>query len=249
VVTGAAKGIGESTARALAREGAAVAVLDVDERGAGVGESLGGGSIFVRCDVSRAEDVAAAFARVRRELGSIDILVNNAGIQHYGTVADTSEDDWDRVLGVNLKSAFLCAKYAVPAMIERGRGVIINVASVQAFHSQPNVAAYATSKSALLGLTRSIAVDFGPRIRCVAVCPGAVDTPMLRAAAETNPAPAEVQQQSGWAHLLERIATPDEIAETIVFLASDKASFITGEAIRVDGGLGVALPGAKAKRV
>jgi NAD(P)-dependent dehydrogenase (short-subunit alcohol dehydrogenase family) len=150
-------------------------------------------------------------------------------------------------MNVNLKSAFLCAKHAIPHMLQRGTGVIINIASVQAFHSQPNVAAYTTAKTALLGLTRSIAVDYGPSIRCLAVCPGAVDTPMLQSAAQANPETPDAQDHAAWAHLLNRIATPDEIAELIAFLTSDKASFMTGQAVRIDGGLGVPLPGPKAK--
>src|SRR5687767_4469345 len=179
VVTGAANGIGEATAQLLAREGARVALLDVDERGRGVAESLGGCAFF-NCDVSDSAAVEHTLDQVRQALGPVEILVNNAGIQRYGSVVGTSETEWDQVMAVNLKSAYLCAKFAIPQMRQLGRGVIINVASVQALQCQPEVAAYATSKAALLGLTRSIAVDFAPVVRCIAVCPGAVDTPMLR---------------------------------------------------------------------
>jgi NAD(P)-dependent dehydrogenase (short-subunit alcohol dehydrogenase family) len=175
----------------------------------------------------------------------VDILVNNAGIQHYGTVTETSEQEWDRVLGINLKSAFLCSKAAIPSMMARGRGVIINVASVQAFLSQHRVAPYTTSKTALLGLTRSIAVDYAPQIRCVAVCPGTVDTPMLRDAVQLSPNPQEVLDECNQMHPVKRIATPDEVADLILFLASDKAGFITGQPIRIDGGLGLSIGGSK----
>jgi NAD(P)-dependent dehydrogenase (short-subunit alcohol dehydrogenase family) len=225
-----------------------VVLLDVDEQGAAVAQSIGNGATFIQCDVSRSENVATAFAQITKDIGSIEILINNAGIQRYGTAADTTEPVWDEVMAVNVKGAFLCAKHAIPSMLNRGKGVIINIASVQALHSQPNVAAYTTAKSALLGLTRSIAIDFGPQIRCLAVCPGAVDTPMLRDAAQSNPAPADVQQNSAWAHPLGRIASPNEIAELIVVLTSEKASFMTGEAVRIDGGLGIVLPGPKAKQ-
>ena len=243
VVTGAAKGIGEATARAFAADGAAVMLLDVDATGAQVAESLkGAGTRFFACDVSNAESVAQTFAQI----GPSDVLVNNAGIQTYGTVTATTECDWDRVMNVNLKSAYLCAKHAIPTMLQRRGGVIINVASVQAFQSQPNVAAYATSKAALLGLTRSIAVDYAPHIRCVAVCPGAVDTPMLHEAARDNPMSDDARRHAVASHLINRLASPQEIADLIVYLASDRAAFFTGEAIRIDGGLGVALPGQRA---
>ena len=182
---------------------------------------------------------------MREKFGSIDVLVNNAGIQRYGTVTETSEGEWDLVMNVNLKSAFLCSKYAIPHMIEAGGGVIVNVASVQSFLSQHNVAAYTSAKSALLGLTRSIAVDYSPTIRSVAVCPGTIDTPMLRDALALSPEPDQVMQECIDMHLMKRIGTPEEVANLIVFVSSPKAAFITGQAIRIDGGLGITIPGSK----
>ena len=246
VVTGGAKGIGESTAHMFLREGAKVAVLDQDEQaGAAVVADAGDRSLFISCDVSQGESVAAAFDQIERSLGDVDLLVNNVGIVSYGTVTDTSEEDWDRVLAVNLKSAFLCAKHAIPMMQRQGGGVVINVSSVQAFMSQEKVASYTSSKSALLGLTRSIAVDYAPEIRCVAVCPGTVDTSMLREAIKGAPDPEAMLRECDEMHLLKRIAQPEEVAELIVFLCDDKAAFITGQAIRFDGGLGVTILGSK----
>jgi NAD(P)-dependent dehydrogenase (short-subunit alcohol dehydrogenase family) len=148
-------------------------------------------------------------------------------------------------MNVNLKSIFLCCRHAIPYMREKENGVVINVASVQAFLSQPNVAAYTTAKSAILGLTRSIAIDYAPAIRCVAVCPGTIDTPMLRDSIALSPDPDEVMQECIDMHILKRIGKPEEVAELILFLCSDKAAFITGQAIRIDGGLGITIQGSK----
>jgi NAD(P)-dependent dehydrogenase (short-subunit alcohol dehydrogenase family) len=245
VVTGAAKGIGQACARAFAREGAAVALLDVDKSANSRVAEPGEHAKYFSCDVSKSGEVANTFEAIRKSIGEISVLVNNAGIQTYGTCTETSEADWDRTINVNLKSQFLCAKYAIPSMQARGGGVVINLASVQAFVSQNNVAAYTTSKTAILGLTRSIAVDYAPTIRCVAVCPGTVDTPMLRDAIKLSRDPTEVLDECNQMHPVKRIGTPEEIAELILFLASDKAGFITGQPIRIDGGLGLSIGGSK----
>src|SRR5678815_4994662 len=153
--------------------------------------------------------------------------------RRYGTITETSVDDWDLVMNVNLKSLFLCSKYAIPFMLQKQKGVIINIASVQAFVSQPKVAAYTTSKTAILGLTRSIAVDYSPYIRCVAVCPGTIDTAMLRDSFALSPEPDEVLQECIDMHLAKRIGSPDEVAELVMYLSDGKASFITGQTIRI----------------
>ncbi len=242
VVTGAAKGIGASCATIFFEAGANVALLDIDvsER-----DPLDDRWLFIHCNVSVESEVQSALASVAERYGGVDILVNNAGIQRYGTVTETSVELWDEVMNVNLKSLFLCSKYAIPFMMEKKKGVIINVASVQAFVSQPKVAAYTTAKTAILGLTRSIAVDYSPYVRCVAVCPGTIDTPMLRKAFELSPDPEQVLQECIDMHPVKRIGTPDEIAELVMYLSDDKASFITGQAIRIDGGLGITIEGSK----
>jgi NAD(P)-dependent dehydrogenase (short-subunit alcohol dehydrogenase family) len=148
-------------------------------------------------------------------------------------------------MNVNVKGLFLAAKHAIPWMQRKGRGVVVNVASVQAFVSQKNVAAYTTAKSAILGLTRSIAVDYSPDIRSVAVCPGTIDTPMLRESFALSPDPEEVMRECAEMHPAGRIGTPEEVAALILFLAGDKASFITGQAFRIDGGLGITIGGSK----
>lgn len=246
VVTGGASGIGAATARLFYDEGATVVLLDIDGRGQALADSFGGRGRFMRCDVGNGTAVQQTFAALEYHYPTLDGLVNNAGIQTHGSVTGTTEDDWNRTLTVNLTSAFLCSKYAMPALLRADKPVIINVSSIQALVCEAGVAAYASSKAALLGLTRSIAVDYAPRLRCVAVCPGAVDTPMLRADrtrpdldAATDPVAIVGETQA--IHLLNRIAEPDEIARFIVFLASEQAGFATGQYFRVDGGIGVKI--------
>lgn len=246
VVTGGAKGIGGATATRFLSEGASVAVLDVDDTdGQALVSKFPDRGLFIHCDVSNSAQVGAAFDDVLRHFGGVDILVNNAGIQRYGTVTETPEEEWDLVMNVNLKSAFLCSKAAIPSMLERGGGVVINVSSVQAMHTQRNVAPYTTSKSGLLGLTRSIAVDYAPSVRCVAVCPGTVNTPMLEWAVKQSPNPKALFDEVDDMHLAKRIADPTEVADLILYLASDRAGFITGHAYRIDGGLGIEIGGSK----
>ncbi len=242
VVTGGAKGIGKACVDLVVREGGKVSILDIDKN---IQEKYGPAVGFYETDVSKIMQVQHAIEKAITAFGEIDVLINNAGIVKYATVTEASEEEWDLVLNVNLKSAFLCSKYCIPSMLKKGKGVVVNVASVQAFISQQKVAAYTTSKTALLGLTRSIAVDYAPNIRCVAVCPGTVDTPMLQEAIKQSPYPDEVYQECVDMHLLKKLATPEEIADLIGFLASDKASFITGQAYRIDGGLGISVGGSK----
>ncbi len=239
VITGGAKGIGAATAQLFFDAGANVAVLDVATDTSNINNERW---MFLHCDVSNETAVQSAFESINQNFESVDFLVNNAGIQRYGTVTETPTDEWDLVMNINLKSFYLCAKYTIPLM---QKGAIINIASVQAFLSQQKVAAYTTAKSAILGLTRSIAVDYAPYIRCVTVCPGTIDTPMLRDSIALSPDPDEVMQECIDMHLTKRIGTPEEIASLILFLCDDKASFITGQAIRIDGGLGITIAGSK----
>ncbi len=229
VVTGGAKGIGAACVARLAACGARIAILDRDAR---AGEELSSRfeqAEFFELDVSNSSGVEAAFEKIRGRFGDPVLLVNNAGIVKYGTLTETPEDVWDEILNVNLKSAYLCSRCAIPGMLRSGGGAIVNVSSVQAFVSEYGVAAYATSKTALLGLTRTIAIDYAPRIRCNAVCPGSVDTPMLQRFTQGS---EEKMEQCRRMHLLQRVAAPEEIAGSIVFLLGPESGFITGQALR-----------------
>ena len=242
VITGASKGIGASCAKLFFDSGANVALLDLSYDNNFEKRDRW---LAMICDVSSEVEVKEALEKVNQYFGSIDLLINNAGIQKYGSVTETTSADWDLVMNVNLKSLFLCSKYSIPFMLEKEKGVIINIASVQSFVSQQKVAAYTTAKTAILGLTRSIAVDYSPNIRCVAVCPGTIDTPMLRDAIALSADPEEVMQECIDMHLSKRVGTAEEVAELVLYLCDDKASFITGQAIRIDGGLGITIQGSK----
>lgn len=245
VVTGGAKGIGGACIEVFHREKANVVILDIDELGDNLAINLGERALFIRTDVSCEEDVMNAMEKIKSVFGDIDVLVNNAAVQYYSSVTECSVEQWDKTMAVNIRGGFLCSKYAIPSMQRKGRGVIINISSVQAFVSQQQVASYVTSKTAQLGLTRSIAIDYAPTIRCVAVCPGTVDTPLLRGLFQQSSDPAANLKECEEMHLVKRIASPTEIAEFVAYLASEKASFITGQAFRIDGGLGIKIEGSK----
>ena len=244
LVTGGALGIGAGAAMEFAREGANVVIADVNLPAAeGIVQKItgaGASCIAVTGDVAISEECKRVVAETVSRFGGLDILFNNAGIQprgSYTNVEDTPEDVWDRILAVNLKSRFLMSKYAIPEMRKRGGGVIISTASVQGLQSANLVPAYAASKGGDISLTRQMALDYAKdNIRVLTVCPGGVDTPMWRAGLDET----EVQErltQSGRTHPIGRIGQPRDIANVVVFLASDKASFMTGEYICVDGGL------------
>lgn len=241
VITGAAKGIGLATAQVFHREGFQVVLLDIHRPQIDITDHWH----YIPCDVSNEAAVQQSFELIAKKYSSVFCLVNNAGIQRYGTITETTSAVWDEVMNINLRSYFLCAKYAIPLLQQAGKASIINVASVQSFVSQQQVAAYTTAKTAILGLTRSIAVDYAPNIRCVAVCPGTIDTPMLRDAIALSPDPDAVMQECIDMHLPGRIGTPEEVGELILYLSSDKAGFINGTAIRIDGGLGITIGGSK----
>ena len=250
VVAGGSSGIGEGVVEVFAENGAVVEFFGVD---AAQNEALAAALVArgydVRAttlDAANPDEVGAFFDQVARRHGRVSALVNSVGIQRYGTVETTSVETWDEVLDVNLRSMFLCAKYAVPLMRANGGGAIVNVSSAQAVASQRNVVAYTASKGAIVAMTRAMAVDHAHEgIRINSVCPGSVDTPMLRASAMSMDPhdPARIIAEWGKGHPIGRVGEPREIANTCLFLVSDLSSFITGADIRADGGAlaGVAL--------
>ena len=245
LVTGGALGIGRGIVEAFVREGAAVGVVDVDGVAAaelveGL-ERSGGRAVAITGDVSRSGDADRAVAATVAAFGRLDVLVNNAGIQPtdaYGRVEDMSEATWDRILGVNLRGPFLMSRAALPAIRRSGGGCVVNMASVQGLQSMPGVPAYAASKGGLLSLTRNMALDYAAEgIRVVAICPGTIDSALVRTLARAEGGDEEANiRRYGAHHPIGRIGTPADIAEAVLFLASDRASFITGEYLCVDGG-------------
>lgn len=254
VVTGGSLGIGRATSLRLAQGGASVVVNGrrpehVTETVAAI-HAIGGNAIGVAADAGASADATSIIQSAIDHFGGLDILVCCAGIQRYGTVVETSEETWDEVMTINLKAMFLTSRLAIPAMRERGGGAIVLVSSVQGLATQKTVAAYSTSKAAINGLARAMAVDHAAdNIRVNAVCPASVETPMLHEAANlhkgTGTAAATLASW-GAMHPLGRVGQPEEIADLITFLVSSRASFITGAEFKIDGGmmaeLGVALP-------
>ncbi len=241
LITGGASGIGRATAALFVREGAAVVIADVNESAAHAAvqeiASAGGRAIFEKCDVTRAQDCRNAVAAAVREFGRLDILFNNAGIIRRATVVDLSEQDWDRVMDVNVKSIFLMSQHAIPVMARQGGGVIINTASGWGLTGGAKAAVYCASKGAVVLLTKAMAVDHGPQnIRVNCICPGDTDTAMLRREAHQLGEPSDRFLADAAHRPLGRVGRPDEIAQAALYLASDASSFVTGTALVVDGG-------------
>lgn len=244
LISGAAHGIGRGIALRFAREGARVGVLDlreadcqavVDEISAG-----GGRAIAVPADVGDEQSVTQAVARVRDAFGAVEVLVNNAAVMPSGRLHETSPEEFDRCLRVNLRGVYLLSRAVIPEMLERRQGSIIHMASVTGCLGMPGVAAYAATKAAVIGLTRAMSTDYarhGIRVNCVS--PGTVDSPMLHRFIAAQGDPDYYRRAFDEIHPIGRVGTIEEVASVFVFLASDEASFVTGANYQVDGGIGV----------
>ena len=237
VVTGGSRGIGQAIARKLNNEGATVSIGDIMD--SGLDDSSDKSMLsFMHLDVSDVQSVKTVIQQVIDHYGRLDILVNNAGIMFERLMEDTSEEEWDRMMNINVKGVFLCSKYAVRSMRERGGGVIINIGSIEGIANNPEHTAYAASKGAVHALTRAIAVDEGRRskVRCNAVCPGWINTELNEAYFDQLKYPEEGKKAIEKLHPVGRMGTPEDIANMVCWLASDEAGFVSGQEFIVDGG-------------
>ena len=242
LVTGAGSGIGRATSLVMAREGATVVVSDInadggDETLSAVKEA-GGDGIFVHADVSRPDDVSGLVRQVVAAYGRLDCAYNNAGIEGYmaGRLHEYPEEEWDRLIDINVKGVWLCLKHEIPQMMQQGSGAIVNTASAAGLVGSRRLSAYVASKHAVVGLTKAAALEYArDGIRVNAVCPGIIDTPMVRRLIGGRD--AEYESSIPARQPIGRLGTPEEIAESVTWLCSDAASLVTGLAMAVDGGL------------
>jgi len=237
IVTGGSFGIGRAAAIAFAERGANVVIADYVEDNETINhiKNAGGKAVFVKCDVSKASDVKMFIDKAINSFGSIDFAFNNAGIEGVaGATHECTEENWDRTIGVNLKGVWLCMKYEIEVMLKQGRGSIVNTASIAGLVGFQNLPAYVASKHGIVGLTKTAALEYAKKgIRVNVVCPGVIKTPMIDRFTGKK---KEAEQAYENMEPVGRMGTPEEVAETVMFLCSDAASFVTGDSLAVDGG-------------
>jgi NAD(P)-dependent dehydrogenase (short-subunit alcohol dehydrogenase family) len=246
IITGAASGIGRASAREFAKEGAQIVVADINMAGARETvkqiETAGGVALAVETDVSAPESVQHLVEQTLHSFGRLNVLFNNAAIQVNKTIEDTTFEEWNREIGINLGGVFLCSKYSLPHL-RSAKGCVINMASVNGFFVEPMCAGYCATKGAIVALTKAMAIDHGrDGIRVNCICPGYIDAGLAWEYFEVQPNPAEARAAAGKLHALGRIGRPEEVARVAVFLASDDASFMTSSSVVVSGGFGTGLP-------
>ena len=246
MVTGAGSGIGRAVAAGLCAEGARVVLADIDdaraEQAAAELRSQGSDARAFQTDVAEPSSVASLRAFVGKMLGPLDILVNNAAIQINKKIEETTPEEWNRQMAVNVGGTFLCSRAFLPDL-RKTRGVIINMSSVNGFFVEPSCAGYCATKGAILAFTKALAIDHGGEgIRVHAICPGYINAGLAEGYFESQADPAKAREEAGGLHALGRIGQPQEVARAAAFLASDDASFMTGSALIVDGGLSAGLP-------
>lgn len=244
LITGAGRGIGRAIAHKMAHEGAKVALADIDlESAQSVAKELldqDCQAFAIQTDITSETEVQAAVSRVMERFGRVDILVNNAGKTFYYDATTMSESEWDRAMNVDVKGAWLCCKHTLPAMVAAKAGSIINIASVHARITAPGHFPYAAAKSALVGMTRNLALDYAPyNIRVNAICPGWVRTALVQGWFDQQIDPQAAEDRVLSFQPLQRIGTPEEIANFVAFVASNEASFITGAELVIDGGMSI----------
>jgi NAD(P)-dependent dehydrogenase (short-subunit alcohol dehydrogenase family) len=251
IVTGASSGIGRATALRFARDGAKIVVADIDPQWGAetvkLVEAAGSEALFVQTDVAKESDVAHCVEQTLTHFGRVDILINNAGIALVAKITETTEAQWDKILNTNLKGAFLMSKHVIPHFISRGGGVIVNTASDAGIVGFANLGAYCASKGGIIQLTRALALEYGGKnIRVNAVAPtSTLHTRMLDGLFRSAANPDALQKALAKSHPLNRLGTAEEVAELMFFLASDRASYITGGVFPVDGGITAACPVAE----
>lgn len=241
IVTGAGAGIGRATAKLFAEEGARVVVAErIEESGQATAEAIelmGGSALALEADVSLEADAKRVVAETLRRFETVDVLVNNAGVELKKPLEETTEAEWDRVLAVNLKSAFLMSKHVIPTLKAKRRGAIVMNSSVGYFIAAPNSAAYGASKAGMMALARGLALELAPYdVRVNAVCPGVIDTPMNERNLERADDPEAMRRSWFEVTPLKRLGKPEDVAKAILFLASDDSSFVTGTPLIIDGG-------------
>ena len=241
IVTGGARGIGEGCCEGFAEEGAKVVIADIqDADGNAVAKRINGKSghaLYVHADIGKEEDIANLYRATMDAFGTVDILINNAGVELFKDALNTTTEEWEYVMGVDLRGVFLCSRYCLPAMLERGKGAIVNISSVHAIQTIKGITAYAAAKGGVAAMTRNMALDYAPKVRINTIFPGFIATTIWDRFVAAAPDPEKLVADVMAMQPMERLGTSRDIAQCALFLVSDESSWVTGATFVVDGGL------------